>query len=78
MKWNVDKIVIEHKLGSCPIGEISVIVAISSEHRADSLQAVDFAINELKKIAPIWKKEYYGTGTSAWKKNDNISSDLFT
>ena len=55
-RWDVNKICIEHVIGSCPIGESSVMIAISSTHRKESLEAVDFAINELKRNVPIWKK----------------------
>ena len=55
-QWSVTKIALIHKLGDCPIGEISVLIAISSEHRKESLEAVHFAIDELKKTVPIWKK----------------------
>jgi molybdopterin synthase catalytic subunit len=68
-KWSVIKIIIEHKLGDCPIGEISVFIAISSEHRTESLDAVSFAINDLKSSVPIWKKEHYDVGGSSWKSN---------
>ena len=61
----------------CPIGDISVAIVISSEHRTESLQSVEFAINDLKKEVPIWKKEFYGGDSvsienkdnSAWKEN---------
>jgi len=39
-----------------PVGEASVIIAISSKHRKESLEAVEFAINTLKATVPIWKK----------------------
>ena len=55
-KWEVTRVIIQHKLGECPIGEISVLIAVSSPHRTESLEAVDFAINELKRTVPIWKK----------------------
>lgn len=58
-----------HKLGSCPIGDISVVIAVSSEHRAEALEAVDYAINELKRSVVIWKKEVYENGQAAWKEN---------
>eukprot|EP01041_Mallomonas_annulata_P010448 gene10448-21801_t len=68
-QWSLDKIVIQHKLGSCPIGEISVVIVISSEHRKDSLEAVHAAIDELKANVPIWKKEFYDDAKPNWKKN---------
>lgn len=52
----ITRVIIIHKLGTCPIGEISVLIAVSSAHRSESLKAVDFAINELKRTVPIWKK----------------------
>lgn len=70
-KWDLIRIVIQHKLGSCPISNISVAIYISSEHRTDSLEAVNFAINELKKTVPIWKKECYSNGNNTWKANQN-------
>jgi len=50
--------------------ECSVAIIVSSAHRQDSLAAIDFAINELKKIVPIWKKECYEDGDRNWKSND--------
>jgi molybdopterin synthase catalytic subunit len=47
---------VQHKLGDCPISDVSVLIAVSSPHRTESLKAVEFAINELKKTVPIWKK----------------------
>lgn len=75
-QWNVVKIVIQHKLGDCPVGDVSVLIAISSAHRIESLQAIQFAIDELKRTVPIWKKEYYndnGDGDACqWKKNNEF------
>mmetsp|Transcript_24735 Transcript_24735/g.41828 ORF Transcript_24735/g.41828 Transcript_24735/m.41828 type:complete len:158 (-) Transcript_24735:180-653(-) len=69
-QWDVCKIAVVHIIGNCPIGELSVLIAISSAHRKESLEAVDYAINELKKTVPIWKKEIYEEGEGAtWKKN---------
>lgn len=72
-KWSETKhIAIYHRLGVVPVKEASIIIAISSPHRQDSLEAVQFAIDEVKKKVPIWKKEFYGgenEGISAWKEN---------
>lgn len=72
-KWEqVKHIAIYHRLGIVPIKESSVVIAISSPHRQDSLEAVQFAIDELKRTVPIWKKEVYGgsyEGTEMWKEN---------
>lgn len=72
-KWPAVKhIALYHRLGLVPIKESSVVIAISSPHRQDSLEAVQFAIDELKGTVPIWKKEIYGgkyQGTEMWKEN---------
>lgn len=52
-----------------PVTESSVIVAVSSEHRRESLDAVSFLIDSLKASVPIWKKEVYSDGSDEWKKN---------
>lgn len=73
-KWNSTKhIAIHHRLGIVPVKEASVIIAISSPHRQDSLESIQYAIDELKRTVPIWKKEVYGginEGTSMWKENE--------
>lgn len=72
MQWNdVANIAIYHRLGLVPVKEASVIIAVSSPHRNTSLEAVQFAIEKLKQIVPIWKKEKYShpEGSSEWKEN---------
>ncbi|KRX99893.1 Molybdopterin synthase catalytic subunit [Trichinella pseudospiralis] len=51
------------------VKEKSIIVAASAPHRAETLDAVKFAIDEIKKKVPIWKKEVYVDKTSKWKAN---------
>ena len=56
-KWTqIKNIAIVHKIGNVDIKETSIIIAISSPHRKDSLDAVNYCINEVKKTVPIWKK----------------------
>ncbi|XP_057338394.1 molybdopterin synthase catalytic subunit [Microplitis mediator] len=68
-KWDVKHIAIFHRLGEVPVCESSVAIAISSPHRRESLQAVEFAIDTLKSSVPIWKKEIYEDQQSTWKEN---------
>lgn len=68
-QWNVEGIAIYHRTGEVPISKASVVIAISSPHREESLKAVEYAIDTLKASVPIWKKEIYETGDSQWKKN---------
>eukprot|EP00112_Aurelia_sp_Birch-Aquarium-sp1_P022034 Seg6085.2 transcript_id=Seg6085.2/GoldUCD/mRNA.D3Y31 product="Molybdopterin synthase catalytic subunit" protein_id=Seg6085.2/GoldUCD/D3Y31 len=68
-KMSLGNICILHRLGEVPIGEASVIIAVSSVHRKESLNAVSFIIDTLKETVPIWKKEVYEEGTPEWKAN---------
>lgn len=71
-KWtDVKNICIYHRLGIVPVKEASVVIAISSPHRQSSLQALPFALDNLKQSVPIFKREYYkdSTSSSEWKEN---------
>ncbi|CAK4679732.1 unnamed protein product [Aphanomyces euteiches] len=58
-----------HRLGVVPVKEASVIIAISSPHRRESLEAVAYAIDTLKARVPIWKLEKYEGDDRVWKEN---------
>ena len=51
-----------HRIGRLEIGESSVMIAVSSPHRAEAFDACRFAIDTLKRTVPIWKKEYFEDG----------------
>jgi molybdopterin synthase catalytic subunit len=61
-KWPICKMAIVHRLGPVQIGEASVIIAVSSAHRDAAFAASRFAIEEIKKTVPIWKKEVFEGG----------------
>ena len=61
-KWPILNVVVEHRSGRVTVGESSVAVAVSSAHRSDAFAAAKFLIDELKKRAPIWKKEHWPGG----------------
>ena len=67
-RWEVKKIAMVHRIGNVAVGEASVVIVISSPHRKASLEAVSWAIDELKLTVPIWKLEVYDDG-SEWKEN---------
>ena len=67
-RWSLCRVAIYHRTGMVRVREQGVIIVVSSEHRQESLNAVQFLINELKARCPIWKKEYYADG-SEWKAN---------
>ncbi|XP_041425308.1 molybdopterin synthase catalytic subunit isoform X2 [Xenopus laevis] len=58
-QWlHVKHLAVHHRLGLVPVSEASVVIAVSSPHRSDSLDAVKYCINKLKATVPIWKKLY--------------------
>ena len=68
-QWPGARVAIVHRIGALTIGEISVIISVSTPHRADCYAASRFAIDALKERVPIWKKEHYANGEGAWKEN---------
>jgi molybdopterin synthase catalytic subunit len=61
-KWRIERMAIVHRVGPVQITEASVIIAVSAAHRDDAFQACRFAIEEIKKTVPIWKKEVFEGG----------------
>ena len=61
-KYDIHKIAIHHTIGELKIGEIPVIIAVSSAHRKAAFEACEFAIDTLKETVPIWKKEHFEDG----------------
>ena len=60
--WDIDRIALIHRLGHMDIGETSVAVIVTSAHRRASFDACHYAIDKLKKVVPIWKKEFFEDG----------------
>ena len=61
-KWNISKCYVSHRIGTLYIGDVSMILCISSKHRKDAFEASQYFIDKLKEIVPIWKKEYFTDG----------------
>lgn len=66
-QWpDVNRVVIHHRTGHLTIGEISVLIAVGCPHRGEAFAACQYAIDNLKHQAPIWKKEHWEDGSSEW------------
>lgn len=66
-RWKtIKEIAIVHRVGRLEIGEISVVIALSAAHRREVFEAVHYATDRLKEIAPVWKKEVWTDGAE-WK-----------
>lgn len=63
--WPAVRLAIEHRVGTLGIGEASVVIAAASPHRADAFAACRYAIERIKQIAPIWKREHF-EGGAVW------------
>jgi molybdopterin synthase catalytic subunit len=72
-KWNIRKFIAIHRVGYLKVGEISVIVGVSSAHRKEAFEACSYGIDNIKKRCPIWKKEKMESGDSKWVKGIMIN-----
>lgn len=63
-KWDDAKVAITHRIGKLEITEIAVVIAVSTPHRKDAYEANEYAIERIKQIVPIWKKEIWEDGES--------------
>lgn len=64
-RWQIQGIAIHHRIGTLHIGEIAVIIAVATPHRAEAFEACQWLIDTLKQTVPIWKKEVFEDG-SVW------------
>ena len=65
-RFGVTRLIVEHRLGTLRLGDISVAVVAAHSHRAPALDANRYVIEELKRRVPIWKLEHYRDGTREW------------
>ena len=65
-KFSIDVAVCQHRVGHLAIGDIAVYVAVSAAHRDAAFKACRYIIDETKERVPIWKKEHYSDGSTAW------------
>ena len=61
-RWSVQDVAIAHRLGRLEIGDISLVVAVASPHRKSAFAACQYAVDRVKQIVPIWKKEFFEGG----------------
>ena len=66
-RWEtIREVAIVHRVGRLQVGETAVVIALSAAHRSEVFDAVRYAIDRLKEIAPIWKKEVWADGAE-WR-----------
>jgi len=64
-KWKINKFIAIHRIGTLHVGEVSVVVAVLSDHRKEAFEACRFGIDAIKQKVPIWKKEF-GESNIQW------------
>ena len=70
-RFGACEIAVVHRVGDLRIGDVAVAVVVASAHRGTAFDACEYVIDELKRRAPIWKKEHYADGgDSVWKQNE--------
>jgi molybdopterin synthase catalytic subunit len=73
-KFQIATCRIVHRLGEVPLAEASVAVVVAAAHRQPAFDACQWAMNELKRSAPIWKKEFFAAGDGEWVKGTPLGS----
>ncbi|GKV65157.1 MULTISPECIES: molybdenum cofactor biosynthesis protein MoaE [unclassified Sporosarcina] len=61
-KWPGVRVAMAHRIGELKISDIAVVIAVSSPHRKEAYEANEYAIERIKEVVPIWKKEIWEDG----------------
>ena len=65
-RWGIEDSALIHRVGALNIGEISILIGVSTPHRKNAFEACSYAIDRVKQIVPIWKKEIWADGGREW------------
>lgn len=76
-KFPIHRLAMVHRLGRLEVGETSVFIAVSSAHRDPAFDACRYAIDTLKRVVPIWKKEYF-VGGAIWAEGELPSEEAIS
>jgi molybdopterin synthase catalytic subunit/molybdopterin converting factor small subunit len=74
-KFSIDRVGIVHRLGRLEIGESSIVIVVTSAHRAAAFDACRWLIDTLKRTVPIWKKEHFSDG-AVWTDGEPFPAEL--
>jgi molybdopterin synthase catalytic subunit len=64
--WPVGRLILHHRVGHLPVGEIAILIGVTSSHRAAAYAANQFLIDQVKQRVPVWKQEIFASGARAW------------
>ena len=72
-RWPINGIGVLHRTGRLAIGETSLLVAVSAPHRREAFEACQYAVDRIKQVVPIWKKELWEDGDGNWVAGHQVS-----
>ena len=72
-RWPISAIGVLHRTGRLAIGETSLLVAVSAPHRREAFAACEYAVDRIKEIVPIWKKELWEDGDGEWVAGHTVT-----
>jgi len=73
-RWPGARLALHHRIGRLDVGEASVAIAVASAHRGDAYAGCRYAIERVKQIAPIWKREFF-EGGDVWIEGATADPD---
>ena len=74
--WGVHNIRLLHRVGRLEVGDVAIVIEVQSEHREEAFEASRAVLEEVKKKVPIWKKEFYTSGSSEWVLCSHVGVSL--
>ena len=74
LEWPSVTLALHHRVGTLQIGEASVVIAAASPHRAEAFAACRYAIERVKQISPVWKREHF-EGGDVWLEGATADPD---
>jgi molybdopterin synthase catalytic subunit len=72
-RWDITEMAIHHRIGRLEVGETSLLVAVSAPHRREAFEACHYAVDRIKEIVPVWKKEVWEGGES-WVEGHPVAA----
>jgi molybdopterin converting factor subunit 1 len=72
-RWDITDMAINHRIGRLEVGETSLLVAVSAPHRREAFEACHYAVDRIKEIVPVWKKEVWEGGES-WVEGHPVAA----
>jgi molybdopterin synthase catalytic subunit len=72
-RWDITDVAINHRIGRLEVGETSLLVAVSAPHRREAFEACHYAVDRIKEIVPVWKKEVWEGGES-WVEGHPVAA----